>query len=146
MFKIIGTSLFCFLLFSCKIGSQATKKQEIKIHDIELSRDYLIPENNSPFEVSNAYLNENILSIVVNYSGGCKDHEWALKGSTSYLKSLPPKKGIFLEHNSNEDVCRTFITDTLKFNIEKLKYPGKVSDYTVIIQLGNYKQNIPYKY
>jgi hypothetical protein len=147
MFKtIISSFLFCSLLLSCKIGIKATKKSEVKVHEIELSRDYLIPKKNSPYEISNAYLNKSILSIVVNYSGGCQNHEWALKGSTSFLKSLPPKKGLFLEHKANGDVCRTFITDTINFDIEKVKYPGKESNYTVIIQLGNFNQNITFEY
>ena len=103
-------------------------------------------KNDASYNISKANLNGDILSIIVEYSGGCKQHRWALIGSKSFMKSLPPKKGLFLEHNSQNDVCRKLITDTLLFDASTAKYPGKEKNYNVIFILNGYKENLVYNY
>tara|TARA_B100000900_G_C20498602_1_gene682741 strand:- start:581 stop:1027 length:447 start_codon:yes stop_codon:yes gene_type:complete len=139
--------LFLFLIaFSCKVNEKTSTREKNIIREIKLSKEFSSPEKNSHFKIKDAFIFGDILAIVVDYSGGCETHEWELKGTTNFKKSLPPKKGLYLEHDSNGDNCRSSLKDTLQFNLNKIKYPGKESNYTVVIQLNNYEKNITYKY
>ena len=69
----------------------------------------------------------DVLSVFVNYSGGCKDHSFELYSNGMYAKSLPPKLTLFLKHTDNEDGCRSLINQELKFNISAVKYTSSLS-------------------
>lgn len=69
----------------------------------------------------------DVLSIFVNYSGGCKDHSFDLYSNGMYAKSLPPKLTLFLKHTDNDDGCRSLINQELKFNISAVKYTSSLS-------------------
>jgi len=135
-----------FLIFSCKVISKTNAQKSATIRNIILKEE--VSENlyDDPYKIVSAEVNKDILSIVVNFSGGCKNHEWLLTGTKNFKKSLPPKKGLTLEHNSNDDNCRKLITDTLYFDLETIKYPGKESNYTVILELTKFNKIISYQY
>ncbi|MES2284928.1 MAG: hypothetical protein V4547_04505 [Bacteroidota bacterium] len=69
----------------------------------------------------------DVLSIFVNYSGGCKDHSFDLYSNGMYAKSLPPKLTLFLKQTDNDDGCRSLINQELKFNISAVKYTSSLS-------------------
>ena len=144
--KLLSYIFLSVITISCKVNEKIPTKEKNNVREIKLSKEFTIPEKNSPFKITEAFTSGDILAIVVNYSGGCKTHEWELKGTTNFKKSLPPKKGLYLEHNSNGDNCRTSLKDTIQFDLNSVKYPGKESGYTVIIQLNNFEQNIAYQY
>ena len=144
--KLLSCVFLTFVTFSCKVNENTSNKENKNIKEIKLSKDFQTPLNNSPFQITEAFVTDDILKILVDYSGGCRTHEWELKGTYNYKKSQPPKKGLYLVHNSNNDQCRSSLTDTLQFNLNMIRYPGKENNYTVIIQLNNYKKNITYKY
>jgi len=84
------------------------------------------------------------LILLVQYGGGCETHQWELKTNGAYAKSLPPQITLNLEHNSNNDLCRALLTDTLEFNIKDIQYPGT---FEVLVKLHNFEKNtITYKY
>jgi hypothetical protein len=83
-------------------------------------------------------VNENILSVYVNYSGGCKPHVFDLVSNGMYSKSLPPQISVCLKHANNGDACRKLIMRELKFDISKLKYAG---NKTVVVKLGDKEVN-----
>ena len=139
----------CVFLVSCKlkINSISSQEKSSEIKKVELIDGFAFSNKRTNYNIINAEVSENILSIIVSYGGGCKIHEWALKGPIDFLKSLPPKKVLFLEHNSNGDICREVITDTLLFDVSQIKYPRKEKDYTVIIKLNGFlNKNIIYSY
>ncbi len=59
---------------------------------MELIDGFTFSNKTLNYNITKAELNQNTLSIIVSYGGGCEIHEWALKGPTDFLKSLPPKK------------------------------------------------------
>lgn len=144
------TLLFlCISLVSCKIKSKSITNQETisKIKKVELIDGFTFSNKTVNYNITKAELNQNTLSIIVSYGGGCEVHGWALKGPKDFLKSLPPKKVLFLEHNSNGDRCRKVITDTLLFDVTSTKYPGKAKDYSVVLKLSGYlNKDIIYSY
>lgn len=63
------------------------------------------------------------LQIEVRYSGGCKNHDFRLIAQNKQMKSNPPQRQAFLEHDAKGDACRSVIEDTLNFGIDTLKKP-----------------------
>jgi hypothetical protein len=86
------------------------------------------------YVVDSLKINEDTLSVFVNYSGGCKEHSFELISRGMYTKSLPPQISVCLRHVNNEDACRMVVMKELKFNIAKLKHP---TSKTVVVKLGN---------
>ena len=67
--------------------------------------------------ISNVTFLKTILSLSVNYGGGCKEHEFAMFGDIALLKTTPPSVNIYLSHNANKDNCKSLITEKIHFNI-----------------------------
>ena len=96
---------------------------------------------NALTNISDIQLNKNILTIKVSYSGGCKEHEFSLLGSSILTKSLPPKRNILLFHKNNNDNCRELITENLMFDISEFSYAdGK----EIQLMLKNWEKPISY--
>ncbi len=88
------------------------------------------------YTVDSIKINNDTLSVFVNYSGGCKEHSFDLYSNGMYAKSLPPQLSLCLKHTNNGDACRKLVMKELKFTINNLKYPGK---NTVVLKLGDKK-------
>lgn len=73
-----------------------------------------------PILVNKISVNEEMLQMSLNYSGGCKEHNITLYASTVFFKSYPPQAEIFLSHNSNSDSCEAWINRDEAFNLEPL--------------------------
>lgn len=153
MQKIIFTVILSIVLLisAChrKTRSQCGHKQNTVVTTKDVSSDIknvrVEPNTNmadtgASYVIDSAKVKGDILSLFVNYSGGCKLHTFELLSNGAYAKSLPPQVSVCLKHSSNEDGCRQLITQELKFNISKLKYQGQK---TVIINIKN-KQRIYY--
>ena len=82
--------------------------------------------------VDSLAISGDILSVFVNYSGGCKEHSFDLYSNSMYAKSLPPKLKLFLKHTNNDDGCRELINAELKFNVAATK-----SGKSLSLQVGN---------
>lgn len=98
---------------------------------------------NDPFEILDAKISGETLSITVQYSGGCEKHEFDLFGNGIYMKSLPPQTSVILVHKANNDKCRSLIEKVIEFDVSNLKY-GKSGP--VMINLQNYDKKIQYDY
>ncbi len=86
------------------------------------------------YTIDSAKINADILSVFVSYAGCCKENSFELYSNGMYAKSLPPQLSLCLRHTMKGEPCRTLVTRELKFNVLKLKYPGK---NTVILKLGD---------
>lgn len=101
-----------------------TKEKEA-ISVVEIDPTYKNIKTDS-FTLLESSLEGDNLILLVQYGGGCREHEWKLKTNGAYAKSLPPQITLNLEHNANSDMCRALVTDTLEFNLEPLRYPGNL--------------------
>ena len=101
-----------------------TKEKEA-ISVVEMDPTYKNIKTDS-FTLLESSLEGDNLILLVQYGGGCREHEWKLKTNGAYAKSLPPQITLNLEHNANSDMCRALVTDTLEFNLEPLRYPGNL--------------------
>lgn len=114
------------ILFSLSIiffGScDSTEPKIIYYENVKLVENINIDEwANDPVDIISASLEDDILSIKVQYGGGCKDHFFKLIIPKGIEKSNPPQTTFFLSHNSNGDGCEALISDELRFNLIEYK-------------------------
>jgi hypothetical protein len=119
-------------------------------HDEDLSEceamihDYDLYEN-GPEDAGTKILNYDIaddcLELVVQYGGGCQDHDIDLVVGT-WLYSLPPVAEAKLVHE-NTDPCDALVTETLYFETESLFSGGSsrvklaIKGFDEIIEIDN---------
>jgi hypothetical protein len=129
-----------------KTGGDSETKSNMMSNRVIVQSGYIAPESTDPFTVENALVKGDNLIMYVSYGGGCKTHEFKAYASDVYMKSMPPKLGLFIEHNANTDLCKSIVRDTLTFDLSTIKYPGKDKDYSVVFTLNNWKGSLEYKY
>lgn len=98
---------------------ETPKVENIKAKPVIIASGVSNFENN--FTINKLSIEGDILTINISYSGGCKDHEFNLYGNEALMKSMPPKKSLFLEHLNNNDECEGWITQILKFDLTPIK-------------------------
>lgn len=125
---------------SAAVTNEKTDKKPTSIQPViknaRVSAEADMANTGAMYNVDSMRVNNDTLSVFVNYSGGCKEHSFDLYSNGMFAKSLPPQLSLCLKHTSNEDACRKLIIQELKFNVNNLKYPGK---NTVVLKLGNKK-------
>ena len=96
-----------------------------------------IPNSNDILFLENLCINQNLLAINVSYGGGCKYHEFLLY-AISLEKEICHLK---LYHNSNNDVCKKEIRETVNFDLfplkEKYKEKYNLQDKVIFLSLEN---------
>ncbi len=128
---ILFISMILLSVVSCKNNGQKTGQTKSTAAEKKqtIVKDIIVENNRKPVKPDFAVLemtNENdILTVVVRYSGGCEEHDFNAYFSGGWAKSLPPQAAITLEHiNPNNDACRSLVKDTLHFNMKPLQYSG----------------------
>jgi hypothetical protein len=148
--KISMKSLLIFsiaiMIFGCKSHKNAKRSKvetnsetmlKATIGDIETSSDLI--------QITAVSVKGNIMSIDVNYSGGCEEHSFQLIGSASISKSLPPIRSIKLVHNANGDACRKLEERTLEFDISELAYV-QTSGSVIYLTISGWEDRIEYTF
>jgi hypothetical protein len=65
---------------------------------------------------------ENILSIIVSYSGGCNEHKFILATVPRLTNThLNPHVNLLLGHDNNGDTCKKIVRQSLEFDLSPLK-------------------------
>lgn len=139
LFSIIALSS---ILFACN-----TTKEVLDIDPIEVQQAQLgdLGQESDPITITSVKLEGNILSLGVEYSGGCKDHTYDLIGSEAVMKSLPAKRSVKLIHHSNDDSCRELVSETLKFDVRAFAMSQTTGSEIVLI-LDGLKETVLYVY
>ena len=142
--------LLSLITFSCSNSKKATKKmeeQKEQVAELEanakkgvLTQDWARYNNSQSYNILSVSLTNNLLSLTINYQGGCAEHEFDLIGSSFIMKSLPPKRGLKLYHHPSEDDCRELVQKTLIFDISDFRYGNE----EIILSLENYSESISY--
>ena len=119
-------------LVACKPKKQAIVKEEDGLGAmsemlvgnegfIEVNKDYLGPAKGDAITINGLKVVGDSLFVEVQYSGGCKEHEFTMFTNGNFYKSLPPQLPLFLEHNANGDNCRALKMETLKYDLKPLR-------------------------
>lgn len=116
MKKLIAFGLISSFLISCAIFSKEKSTNTIK--DIVIDNNY--KQEKSNIEILSLNIENNLLYITVKSETACNHDDFNLYTNNILLKSMPPKKVLFLEHISKNEVCIEKLNKELVFNIEKL--------------------------
>jgi hypothetical protein len=140
--KLLSILAMATLLFACN-----NTKEVLDVDPIDVKKAQIgdIPQASAVTTITSVKLEGNILSLDVEYSGGCEDHSFEFVGSAAIMKSLPPKRVVQLVHNSNGDSCRELISETIKFDISALAVT-ETSGSEIILLLDGVKEPIKYVY
>ena len=97
-----------------------------------------LPEHNDAFGfVTNeagqsVWVEEDILYVNVGYGGGCQEHEFTMYWSGLWAESAPPQTGVRLVHESNDDFCEAYLTQTLQFDMSSITSVYRPLYFTVV--------------
>jgi hypothetical protein len=140
------------LLFSLTLSFVACKVSkdvnEIPPQDTNLMITAILGEfekNSDPIEIIENRIVGNKLLLTVSYNGGCNEHTFKFIGSTSISKSLPPIRSVQLVHNSNGDLCKKLITETIEIDLKALAYQQQPGS-TIFLSIEGIKEQIEYTY
>ena len=142
MKKLIYYSLIvCFAAFvSCKTEPITTVLEDTSDETrVEEAQEL----TNSPFTFIEVAIEGDTLIAIVQYPGGCGNHEFELEKAGFLMKSLPPKQPIKINHLSGLDPCRAIIRQELKFNVSDFR---GTPDGTTVLLLEKWTQPIIYSY
>jgi len=143
--KILSAFAICTLLFACANSRKANNNIEETKQEPIAAQLGDVTADSDPLTIKSASIDGNIITIDVEFSGGCEEHWVDLVGSFAVMKSLPPKRSIKLMHTANGDACRKVINETLVFDISALassQTPGSV----ITLILDGFKGELTYTY
>lgn len=149
--KYVLYTIFAFVLLGCGTQKEIEQVDETAINvDSKPEKDIITAtlgesKRSDAITINNVRIEGNLMYLIVEYSGGCEEHDFELIGSFAVAKSIPPQRGIQLYHNANGDNCRALITDTVIANIEALAAaPTKGSE--IFLNLEGYGKQLKYIY
>jgi hypothetical protein len=147
----VTMTFFC----NCKGKEEATARaitedteeiasaEQSEVQALSIDFEYS-PRETDGFMINEVSLDGVILTVIVQYSGGCKNHEFKLISNQRYMKSMPPQLPLYLEHQANNDNCRALVIQTLKFDVTKAKYSGSPSCRLLVN--GSREHEVIYEY
>jgi len=141
------------LMLSCKNSVPTNPRSEevreteqttSSVLEIQLDKSYAPNKELFRFNVKGWEIKENVLSITISYSGGCEEDSFKAFYTGAWMKSLPPKMDIYLEHHTPKpDYCKALITKTIEIDISEVKYEGQNK---VVLRSPNGKHQAFYEY
>ncbi|MCF8278285.1 MAG: hypothetical protein K9J17_16275 [Flavobacteriales bacterium] len=139
-------------LMACKNNGQNTVASEPAkvVAELPSIKPIIVDNTRKPrsefdFQLLDASTKGDILSVVVRYSGGCKEHDFNAYFSGAYAKSLPPQAIVELEHlNPDNDPCRSLVKDTFQFDLKPLRYSA--SEEVIVKFAGDSEKSVRYRY
>jgi hypothetical protein len=145
MKNLLIPAIVFFGAASCKQTEPISENNENNTNTAYLTDVISNDDYDDPCNILDVSINKNTMNLVVSYGGGCSTHEFQLAGSSSIMKSLPPKRDIQLLHNGNNDLCKMLITDTISFKIDNLS-DNKKAGSEIVLNLKGWDSPISYVY
>ena len=110
---------------------------------VSIDESFVPDKTKSAVRVKDLSIKDSVLTFVVRYGGGCKEHSFELLSRNNYTKDTPPSLFLFLQHYHQEDLCKKILYDTLSFDVSNIKFPDTKE---VVLKLSNCSESILYKY
>ena len=74
-----------------------------------------------PFEIGQAVIEDDELSVEMSFGGGCKDHHFTLVIASEFAESDPVQLSAEIAHDANNDMCEAYLTQTRVFSLELVR-------------------------
>ncbi|WP_196890063.1 hypothetical protein [Aureivirga sp. CE67] len=140
MKKILLSATILLLTISCVKDEE--KPLLTNSSEIRIDNNIFTSGPKDPFTIDNAYINNDILTITIDYGGGCGTVSYDLVTSDSYLTTDPLQKNIRLAFDDNDN-CEALKELLLNFDLSKIQ--DENSD-KIIINLENWDEPLEYNY
>lgn len=135
---LIPTCILIAGVLSCDSKADLTNAAEIgpevPVKDVIINPYQDLSNTGDPYAVDSISIENKVLSVFVNYPGGCRTHSFELYASGKLEASKPAKAILCLRHYDDTDKCKTQIIQEVKFNLADLKYP---KTKTVLLKIGD---------
>lgn len=86
------------------------------------------------FSIISATPHQSYFEIIVEYSGGCEEHEFGLYWNHFVAESFPVQTWMTLAHMENDDNCDGIVTDTLTIDYQSI---DGFSNQDMIVHMAN---------
>ncbi len=151
--KTFLTLISCFSLLigisGCRVKASITingkKIKEKDMTKVKVDKNYVQPVSNAAFSIEDWSIQGDVAIVPISYSGGCGAHTFKAFFTGNYMKSLPPKVSIFIEHQNGGDKCRKLVMDTLYIYLHPVRYE-KDKAGSVIIGFNNSEKTVEYSH
>jgi hypothetical protein len=102
-----------------------------------------VDDKNMRMNILSTSINKDLLTIEINYSGGCIEHSFSLYSTKEFSGSNNDELQLFLVDEQKEDFCKMLLTDTLLFDLSNIKTKGV---NPIQIKINRQDQTIKYHY
>lgn len=72
------------------------------------------------YSIDSSEIDDDILTLSVAYSGGCKTHYFFAFVDGEIMESNPPQANLYLHHFGNDDLCEAYLHQELRFDLKPL--------------------------
>ncbi len=120
--------LMLLIFFGCSTPTEKRCDNNLPPYNIDSSSSIIMFSDTNdvriypdPAIITGVAFKSDTLILYVQYSGGCREHYFKLFGYKGFMKSNPMQANIYLSHDSQNDPCEAWLSDTLKFDLTPLK-------------------------
>lgn len=118
-------------------GTALIGSHEKQIYSIQ-TLDSTFPDGvDDTFGLLNVRMANEKLTIELEYSGGCEDHDFELFYDPAFIETNPPQANLYLRHDGKNDSCDAIIRETRTFDLSalldnlQLAYPNNPRDFSI---------------
>lgn len=86
-----------------------------------LDMETVFPMDQADFTISSHKLTGDTLSILLNYSGGCEEHQFSVYFNEIFDVGVPPIAALEIKHEDHGDACREYKSEWLHIDLKHLK-------------------------
>lgn len=123
-------------------ANQSTQNNDHSISlSINSSIDLQIDQLESdPFKIVSATPYDEGFSIIVQYGGGCTDHDFTIFWNQLIAESFPPQATLTMTHDDHDDPCDAIVRDSLFVPYAQLIEDVEVFD-PIFIHINNFSND-----
>jgi len=163
----IYTAILLFLIVGCKPKQLATEStsttttetdtlkedQELTVDEprkitsllpIKINESNNMKDIGDSYQIQKAIIEDDQLWLTLTYGGGCEEHQFQMLFNNAYSEGETGKSiQLTLHHNSNNDRCRSIVTQNLRFDLKSLQTQDTKE---LAIRLSGWEEQLVYKY
>ena len=89
---------------------------------IRVVRGAAVPARDTSYNIRDAAIVADTLTVRVSYAGGCEDHAFELTGWADFTNRRPPVPvRVALMHDARGDTCKALVQQELRFDLSPLR-------------------------
>jgi hypothetical protein len=89
---------------------------------VRVVRGTAVPGRDASYNIRDAAIVADTLTVRVSYAGGCEDHAFELTGWADFTDRRPPVPvRVALTHDAKGDTCKALVQQELRFDLSPLR-------------------------